>query len=113
VTSRRMPQALLVRVSHGGAVAAYGTAAMRDAQHPAGRLGGTDLFRKAAAAVGERPTFFMDFAPALQLAASSPHHRADKHFQQALPHLQHLEYAAVGARREGKLDVVRAVLGLR
>jgi hypothetical protein len=26
---------------------------------------------------------------------------------------QHLAYLAVGARRDGKLDVVRAVLGLR
>jgi hypothetical protein len=110
---RLVPAAVRLRTSGGRAVAAYGAAAIRDAQHPQGHLGDTDLFRKAAASVGERPTFFMAAAPALHLAASSPHHRGDKHFQQALPHLQHLEYLAVGARREGQLDVVRAVLGLR
>jgi hypothetical protein len=86
---------------------------MRAALHPAARLGDSDLFRKAAAAIGERPTVFVDVGPALKLAAASPHHRADERFQRALPRLQHLEYAALGARREGNLDVLRAVLGLR
>ena len=107
------PRTLKVRAGRSGAVAALGAGAVRAAQNPADKLGDTDLFRKAAAAVGERPTLFVDFAPALQLAATSPHHRADKHFQRALPRLQHLEYLAVGARRDGGLDVVRAVLGLR
>jgi uncharacterized protein DUF3352 len=113
VTSGHAPRAVQVRVSGDGAIAAYGAPALRAAQHPAGRLGETPLFRTAAAAVGERPTFFLDFGPALKLATASPHHRNDKDFQRALPRLQQLEYLAVGARREGKLDVLRAVLGLR
>jgi hypothetical protein len=109
----RLPQPVQVRIAHGGAIAAYGAAAMRAALRPSGRLGDTGLFRKAAAAVGGRPTLFLNFAPALQLAGSSPHHRGDEQFQKLLPRLQHFEYLAVGARHDGKLDVVRAVLGLR
>jgi hypothetical protein len=109
----RLPQPMMVRVAGGGAIAAYGAAATRAALRPSGRLGDTGLFRKAAAAVGERPALFVDFAPALQLAAASPHHRGDKHFQEVLQRLQHLEYLAAGARRDGRLDVLRAVVGLR
>lgn len=113
VIGQRTPQAVKVRVGPRGAVAAYGASALRAAQRPVGRLGDTDLFRKAAASVGARPTFFLDFAPALQLAGSSPRHRTDPGFQKALPHLQHLDYLAAGVRRDGGLDVLRAVLGLR
>jgi hypothetical protein len=76
-------------------------------------LGETALFRKAAAAIGERPTLFVDFGPALELAASSPHHRDDAHFKRALPRLRQIEFVAAGARREGGLDVARGVIGLR
>jgi hypothetical protein len=76
-------------------------------------LGQTPLFKKAADAIGGRPTLFVDFAPALQVAATSPHHRSDEHFQRALPRLRHIEYIAAGARRDGDLDVVRGVIGLR
>jgi hypothetical protein len=110
---KRLPQPVQVRIARDGAIAAYGAAAARAALQPAGRLGDTDLFRTAAAAVGQRPTLFLDFAPALQLAGSAPHARGDERFQRVLPRLQHLEYLAVGARRDGKLDMVRAVLGLR
>jgi hypothetical protein len=113
VTAAQAPKAVQVRVSGDRAVAAYGARALHAAEHPAGRLGDTPLFRAAAAAVGARPTLFVDIAPALELAARSPHHRADNSLRRALPQLQQLEYLAAGARREGKLDVVRAVLGLR
>lgn len=76
-------------------------------------LGTTPLFKKAAALIGQRPTLFVDFAPALVLAAASPHHRSDSHFRRALPRLRHIEYIAAGARREGGLDVARGVIGLR
>jgi Protein of unknown function (DUF3352) len=76
-------------------------------------LGDTPLFEKAAAVIGQRPTLFVDFAPALKLAAASPHHHSDAHFQRALPRLRHIEYVAAGARREGGLDVARGVIGLR
>jgi hypothetical protein len=76
-------------------------------------LGTTPLFAKANAAIGSRPTLFVDFAPALRLAAASPHHRDDAHFQRALPRLRHVEYIAAGARRDEGLDVVRGVIGLR
>jgi hypothetical protein len=110
----QLSQPVQVRIAHGGAIAAYGTAATtRAALRPSARLGDTGLFRKAAAAVGGRPTLFVNLAPALQLAGGSPHHRGDQQFQKLLPRLQHLEYLTVGARRDGKLDVVRAVLGLR
>jgi hypothetical protein len=110
---KRLSQPVQVRIAHGGAIAAYGAAATRAALRPSGRLGDTGLFRKAAAALGGRPTLFLDVAPALQLAGSSPHHRGGEQFQKLLPQLRHIEYLAVGARRDGKLDVVRAVLGLR
>jgi Protein of unknown function (DUF3352) len=79
----------------------------------ANALGGSALFRKAAAAVGQRPTLYVDFAGALRVAAASPHHRGDAHFKRALPRLRHVEYIAAGARRDGGLDVARAVIGLR
>ncbi|HEX6715403.1 MAG TPA: DUF3352 domain-containing protein [Thermoleophilaceae bacterium] len=76
-------------------------------------LGDTPLFRKAAVAIGQRPTLFVDFGPALEVAAASPHHRDDAHFARALPRLRHIEYIAAGARRDGGLDVARGVIGLR
>jgi hypothetical protein len=113
VRTAHAPNPVHVRVSSVGAVAAYGSPALRAVEHPAGRLGDTPLFGSAAAAVGGRPTLFVDVSPALTLAASSPGHRGDAEFKRALPRLRHLQYVAVGARRDGELDVVRAVLGLR
>jgi hypothetical protein len=111
VTSKGVPQPVLVRMSGGRAVAAYGRGAARAGLAPAATLGGTDLFRKAAAAVGNRPTVFATFEQIAALVRSSPHKHAGAAKVEA--RLAHLEYAAVGARREGKLDVLRAVLGLR
>jgi hypothetical protein len=76
-------------------------------------LGDTTLFKKAAAAVGARPTVFVDFTRALAVAAASKHHRADAEFKRALPRLRHVEFVAAGARRDRGLDVARAVIGLR
>jgi Protein of unknown function (DUF3352) len=76
-------------------------------------LGTRPLFTKARAAIGERPTLFVDFAQALDLAAASPHHQRDAHFARALPRLRHIEFVAAGARRDGDLDVARGVIGLR
>ena len=113
VTSRRARQPLQVRVGASGAVAAYGAAALREALQPSTQLGTTPLFQKAATAIGGRPTLFVALGPALQLAASSPHHKGEGGFQRALPHLEHLEYVALGARRAGDVDILRAVAGLR
>jgi hypothetical protein len=113
VTSARASNPVQVRMSAGGAVAAYGSAALRAAEHPAGRLGDTPLFRSAAAAVGERPTLFVDFAPALNLAARSAGHRGGQRVQRVLPRLHKPQYLAVGVRGDGDSDVLRAVLGLR
>ena len=77
------------------------------------RLGDTALFQKAAAAIGQRPTVFVDFSRALDLAAASPRHESDAHFQRALPYLRHIEFVAAGARRDAGLDVARGVIGLR
>ena len=95
------------------AVAAYGPGSAAAALHPHAQLGDNVLFEKAASLIGQRPTLFVDFGKALELAARSPHHRDDAHFQQALPHLKHVEYVAVGARRDDGLDVLRGVVGLR
>src|SRR4051794_21640038 len=76
-------------------------------------LGGTALFQKAAAAVGQRPTLFVDVGPALRVAAASPHHHDYGDLRGALPRLSHIEFVAAGARREGGLDVARGVIGLR
>jgi hypothetical protein len=76
-------------------------------------LGASPLFRKAAAAIGQRPTLFVDFAKALRVAAGSSQHRDDARFKRALPRLRHIEFMAAGARRDGGLDVARAVIGLR
>lgn len=78
-----------------------------------GGLGDTALFDKAAAALGGRPTLFADFGRALELAAASPNHSSDAHFQRALPRLRHIEFVAAGARRDAGLDVARVVFGLR
>jgi hypothetical protein len=113
VTSARASNSVHVRTSADGAVAAYGSPALGAAEHPAARLGDTPLFRTAAAALGQRPTLFLRFGPVLKLVASSAGHRGDKQLQRALPRLRRLRYLAVGARRDGDLDVLRAVLGLR
>ena len=86
---------------------------VRTTVHPSGALGDTDLFKKAAAAIGERPTLFVAFAKALKLAARSPQHRSDADFKQAVPRLRHIEFVAAGARQDGGLDVLRGVVGLR
>jgi hypothetical protein len=75
-------------------------------------LGDSALFQKAAAAIGGRPTAFVDFGQALGVAAASAHHD-DAKFQRALPRLRHIEFVAAGARRDQGLDVARAVIGLR
>lgn len=96
-----------------GVAFAHGAAAARALRRPTDKLGDTPLFAKAANAVGQRPTLFVDFARALQLAAAAPHHRSDAEFARALPHLAHIEYVAAGARRSGALDVIRTVIGIR
>jgi hypothetical protein len=103
----------LRRLNALAARAPHGRLNVRPPATTAQALGATSLFAKANAAIGSRPTLFVDFAPALRLAAASPHHRADAHFQRALPRLRHIEYIAAGARRDGDLDVVRGVIGLR
>jgi Protein of unknown function (DUF3352) len=112
IHGRHALQPVEVRTTGQGAIATYGAAALRAARHPNGRLGDSSLFQKAATAVGSRPTLFVAFAPALQLAAASPHHKNDADFKQALPHLQHIDFVAVGARRDGGLDVLRTVIGI-
>jgi Protein of unknown function (DUF3352) len=77
------------------------------------KLGNTALFRTAAALIGQRPTFFVNVGPALDLAAKAPRHKSDEHFKAALPRLRHVEYVAAGARRDAGLDVLRGVIGLR
>jgi len=81
---------------------------------PATRLGGSDLFRKAGAALGARPTLFVSFAPLLALARTAHGHHGKHHrlSAQDRARLAHLEYLAVGARNDGGLDLVRAVLGI-
>jgi hypothetical protein len=86
---------------------------VRRAINPSAKLGDTVLFKKAASMIGQRPTLLVDVAPALALAAASPHHKSDRHFQEALPRLRHIEFVAAGARRDNGIDVLRAVVGLR
>ena len=81
--------------------------------HPRSRLADTLLFRKAQALLGGRPLVFVDFGKALALAEATPHHHDDAHFRRALPHLRHVDYAAAGVRRDGGVDVLRGVIGLR
>jgi hypothetical protein len=76
------------------------------------KLGDTVFFKKATALVGNRPSMFVNVAPALALAAQAPHHRRDAHFKRALPHLRHVDFVAAGARRDGDLDVLRGVVGI-
>lgn len=113
VTSKAMPQPVQVRIAPPGAIAAYGAASMRAALAPGARLGQTDLFRKAAAAVGARPILFASLGSIFDLVKASPHGRNQRDFAQAAPRLAHLEYAAVGMRRDAASDVIRAVIGLR
>jgi hypothetical protein len=108
-----MPQPVQVRIAGPGVVAAYGEASTRAALATGGRLGATDLFRKAAASLGTRPTLFVALTPAIDLVRTLARPGKDRGFAKLAPRLAHLEYAAVGARREGRLDVIRAVLGLR
>lgn len=113
VTGPAMKQPVEVRLAGARAVAAYGAAATRAALKPQATLAQTQLFQEAVAAIGQRPTLFVDVSRAVALVAQSPRHESDPRFQQALPHLQHLTFVAVGARRDAGLDVIRAVVGLR
>ena len=90
-----------------------GRLGLRAAVRPGSRLGDTPLFQRATAAVGGRPTVFVDLTRALELARASARHRAHGHLQQALPRLRHIEFIAAGARRAAGLDVLRGVIGLR
>lgn len=110
-TSPDMTQPLEVRLAGPGAVATYGRSSLEAALQTGNRLGQTDLYRKATAAVGARPTLFAAFAPIFQLVKSSGN--TDAGFAKAEPRLAHLEYAALGARRDKGLDVLRLVVGLR
>src|SRR5204863_5482449 len=77
------------------------------------KLGDTAIFKEAKSLIGQRPTLFVSVGPALELAAASPHHASDAHFDKALPRLRHIAFVAAGARRDSGLDVLRAVIGLR
>jgi hypothetical protein len=105
--------ALRVTTSSNRVAAGHGAAALAAALDPAAKLGATPLFKKAAVAVGRRPTLFVDFGKAMTLAANAPHHKNDAHFKRALPRLRHVEYVAAGARRDAGLDVIRTVIGVR
>lgn len=111
IVDPQMPKPIQVRMSGGRAVGAYGASNLRAGLAPPATLGGTDLFRKAGAAVGARPAVFATFAQIAVLARTSPHKNKD--MAKVQERLAHLEYAAVGVRREGKSDTFRAVLGLR
>ena len=113
VRTRGMSRPLQVRVTGDRAVAGYGASATRAAVRPPARLGATPTFREASRAIGGRPTLFVDLQAAVTMAAASPHHSRDERFRRALPRLQRMSFAAVGARRDAGLDVVRAVVGLR
>jgi hypothetical protein len=107
------PRATLRRLQALASKAKQGHLRVQAPRRAAQTLGSTPLFAKAKAAVGGRPTLFVDFAPALALAAKSPHHRGDADFQRALPRLRNIEFIAAGARQDAGLDVARAVIGLR
>ena len=98
-----------VQAGGPGAVAVYGST--RSALAPATRLGSSGLYRRAASELGARPTLFVSIAPLLQLAGTSPKHRHAL-TPEDRARLGHLDYLAVGAVRDGGLDVVRAVLGI-
>lgn len=109
VSGRELPKPIQVRMSGGRAVAAYGAPNLRAGLAPSATLGGTALFRKAGATVGARPAVFATFGQIADLVRTSKH----KDMAKIQARLAHLEYAAAGARREGKTDTLRAVLGLR
>lgn len=103
---------LHVQTASGRVVAAGTAAAARAALRP-GELGGTQRFRAASELIGQRPTLFLAFDKALTLAAASPHHQGHAGFRRALPILRRVSFDATGVRRDGRLDVVRTVVGLR
>ena len=111
VTSRDMPKPIQVRMSGGRAVGAYGASNLRAGLAPPSTLGGTELFRKAATAVGSRPVVFATFSQIAALARTAKH--KDKDLAKVQARLAHLEYAALGGHRDGQTDSLRAVLGLR
>lgn len=96
-------------------------------------LGQTPLFAKARQAIGERPTMVVDVRQAARHAAKmrrrggrAANRRGSAHggaganlgrrpapFRRMMRKLRRIEFVAAGARREGNLDVLRLVVGLR
>jgi hypothetical protein len=107
------PSATVRRLRALAAASTNGRLRVRGPARAANALADVPLFKEAAAVVGERPTLYVDFVRALRVAQASPHHRDDSDFKRALPRLRHVQFIAAGARRDGDLDVARAVIGLR
>jgi hypothetical protein len=82
---------------------------------PTSTLGDSDAFGSATDALGEdfAPVAFLDFVPLLQLAESFSPVRDDPDYRSAKPYLDHLDYLALGGRRDQDRAEVRVVLGLR
>jgi hypothetical protein len=82
---------------------------------PTSTLGDSDAFGSATDALGEdfAPVAFLDFVPLLQLAEGFSQVRDDPDYRSAKPYLDHLDYLALGGRRDQDRAEVRVVLGLR
>jgi hypothetical protein len=108
---RSVPQPIHLFQRDGKVVLAYGDAAAHDALDPGERLGDTQEYKDAQAALGGDYdlSFYLGIAPILSLVDSTGA-GDDEGWQKVRPYLEPLGALVVGARQDG--DKVRSAFGL-
>jgi hypothetical protein len=108
---RSVPQPIHLFQRDGKVVLAYGDAAAHDALDPGDRLGDTQDYKDAQAALGGDYdlSFYLGIAPILSLVDSTGA-GDDEGWQKVRPYLEPLGALVVGARQDG--DKVRSAFGL-
>ena len=106
-----LPQPIHLFQSQGKVVLAYGDAAARDALDPAQRLGDTQGYKDAQAALGGGYdlAFYLAVPPILDLVDSTGAHD-DETWQKIKPYLEPLGALAAGGKKDG--DDVRSAFGI-
>ena len=115
VTIPGAPVGAQVAVQDGRFVAAAGDVTVDEALSPDETLEDSDRFSTAREALGEdlTPSFFLDFAPVLELIESTGQATSDPDYQAAKPYLDALDYVVAGSQLDGDRTTAGLVLGVK
>jgi hypothetical protein len=104
-----------VALEDGKVVGAVGAATVDDVLSPSETLADSDAFSSAQDALGDSidPSFYLDFAPILDLVQSTGQATTDPSYQAALPYLSALDYLIGGSGIDGDRVNGSLVLGLQ